>query len=120
MRVPGIAGRSVTTPITTPDILPTLLGMAGVSKPKTIEGEDLSLLLRAGRDENRAALYMCVSPFANVSREKLSEYRAIRTSRYTCVRGLHGPWALYDEQPGRQFGVRVPATRTRWSFAGAA
>jgi hypothetical protein len=57
--------------------------------------------LRAGRDEERAALYMCVSPFANVPREKLSEYRAIRTSRYTYVRGLHGPWGLYDDLKDR-------------------
>ena len=101
MRVPGIAPRTVATPITTPDILPTLLGLMGVSKPKTIEGEDLSPLLRTGRDEDRAALYMCVSPFANVPREKLSEYRAIRTSRYTYVRGLDGPWVLYDDQADR-------------------
>ena len=97
LRFPGIAARTVTTPITTPDILPTLLGLAGVDRPKTIEGQDLSPLLRAGRDEDRAALYMCVSPFANVPREKLREYRAIRTSRYTYVRGLQGPWVLYDD-----------------------
>lgn len=98
MRVPGIAPRPVTTPITTPDILPTLLGLAGLSKPKPIEGEDLSLLLRSGRDEDRAVLYMSVAPFArNVPPEKLREYRAIRTSRYTYVRGLNGPWVLYDD-----------------------
>jgi len=98
MRVPGIAPRPVTTPITTPDILPTLLALAGVTIPKTVEGEDLSASLRAGRDEDRAALYMCVSPFAKVPPEKLREYRAIRTSRYTYVRGLQGPWVLYDDQ----------------------
>lgn len=97
LRFPGMSARTVTTPITTPDILPTLLGLAGVDRPKTIEGEDLSPLLRSGRDEDRAALYMCVSPFANVPREKLSEYRAIRTNRYTYVRGLQGPWVLYDD-----------------------
>lgn len=97
LRVPGLAPRAVTTPITTPDILPTLLGLAGVSKPKTMEGEDLSPQLHAGRDEDRAALYMCVSPFARVAREQLREYRAIRTSRYTYVRDLRGPWLLYDD-----------------------
>jgi arylsulfatase A-like enzyme len=97
LRVPGITPRTVSTPITTPDVLPTLLGLAGVTLPKTIEGEDVSQSVRTGRDEDRAALYMCVSPFANVPREKLSEYRAIRTSRYTYVRGLNGPWVLYDD-----------------------
>jgi arylsulfatase A-like enzyme len=99
MRVPGIAARTVTTPITTPDILPTLLALSGVTIPKSVEGEDLSPLLHSGRDADRAALYMCVSPFArNVPREKLSEYRAIRTSRYSYVRGLQGPWLLFDDQ----------------------
>jgi arylsulfatase A-like enzyme len=99
MRVPGIAARTVTTPITTPDILPTLLALSGVTIPQSVEGEDLSPLLRSGRDADRAALYMCVSPFArNVPPGKLAEYRAIRTSRYTYVRGLQGPWMLFDDQ----------------------
>jgi arylsulfatase A-like enzyme len=99
MRVPGLDARKVTTPITTPDILPTLLGLTGVALPKTIEGEDLSAMLRAGRDEERAALYMNVSPFSpEVARGKLKEYRAIKTSRYTYVRSIAGPWLLYDDQ----------------------
>lgn len=100
MRVPGIASRKVTTPITTPDILPTLLGLAGVAKPEgSIEGEDLSSLIREGRDDDRAALYMCISPFSPEARRgNLKEYRAIKTSRYTYVRGLEGPWLLYDDE----------------------
>lgn len=99
LRVPGIAPRNVTTPLTTPDILPTLLALSGVTIPETVKGEDLSALLRAGRDADRAALYMSVSPFArSVPAEKLSEYRAIRTSRYTYVHGLQGPWLLFDDQ----------------------
>lgn len=99
MRVPGIRARKVTTPITTPDVLPTLLGLNGVTKPATIEGEDLSAMLRAGKDEDRAALYMSVSPFSpEVARGKLREYRAIQTSRYTYVRDLVGPWLLYDDE----------------------
>jgi arylsulfatase A-like enzyme len=98
MCVPGIDGREVTTPITTPDVLPTLLGLTGVANPATIEGEDLSAMLRAGKDEDRAALYMSVSPFSPaVPRAKLQEYRAIQTSRYTYVRSLDGPWLLYDD-----------------------
>jgi len=98
LRVPGLGGRKVTTPITTPDVLPTLLGLAGVAIPKTVEGEDLSPLLRSGRDEDRTALYMSVSPFTRgVPRDKSKEYRAIRTSRYTYVRSLDGPWMLFDD-----------------------
>ena len=89
--------RAVQMPITSPDILPTLLGLAGVAVPRTVEGEDLSPLLRSGREaEDRTALYMNVAPFG--MGEFGREYRAIRTSRYTYVRGIDGPWLLFDDQ----------------------
>ncbi len=95
MRIPAIGGRMVSTPLTTPDVLPTLLGLTGVAIPRSVEGEDLSQLIRAGRDVDRAALYMGVAPF--VSRQFANEYRAIRTSQYTYVRRLEGPWMLFDD-----------------------
>ena len=98
LRYPGVRvqqGRVISTPLTTPDILPTLLGLAGVPIPKTVEGADLSVLLRKGREINHTALYMEVAPFG--PREALREYRAIRTSRYTYVRDLKGPWLLFDD-----------------------
>ena len=39
---------------------------------------------------------MGVAPF--IAREFAKEYRAIRTSRYTYVRGLDGPWLLFDDE----------------------
>ena len=100
LRYPAVRearGRVVNTPITTPDILPTLLGLARVAIPKSIEGKDLSRLISSGREAgDRAALYMGVAPFG--PREFLREYRAIRTSRYTYVRDLHGPWLLFDDE----------------------
>jgi arylsulfatase A-like enzyme len=99
LRVPGIAARTVVTPLTTPDILPTLLGLAGVKIPGSIEGEDLSSLIRAGRNADRAALYMGVSPFLiNVPQQFMTEYRAIRTERHTYARSLDGPWLLFDDE----------------------
>lgn len=93
----GSEGRVVKTPLTTPDILPTLLGLAGVPVPKPIEGEDLSGLVRGQKEpEDRAALYMAVAPFAGRGFSK--EYRAIRTNRYTYARGLEGPWLLFDNE----------------------
>lgn len=96
LRVPGWGGRAVATPLTTPDILPTLLGLARVGIPPAVEGEDLSPLLRAGREADRAALYMGVAPF--VARPIASEYRAIRTRAHTYVRNLAGPWLLFDNE----------------------
>jgi arylsulfatase A-like enzyme len=93
----GARGRVVNTPLTTTDILPTLLGLAKVSIPKTIEGEDLSRTIRRGTEaNNRAALYMAVAPFG--SKDFQREYRAIRSSRHTYVRDLNGPWLLFDDE----------------------
>jgi arylsulfatase A-like enzyme len=93
--VHGAAGKTVSTPINTPDILPTLLGLAGLAMPPTIEGEDLSSLVQIGADErDRSVLIMSVSPFIPA----LREYRGIRTNRYTYVRDLHGPWLLFDNR----------------------
>jgi arylsulfatase A-like enzyme len=94
--VAGGQGRTVRTPLTTPDIFPTLFGLAGVKAPSTVEGEDLAPLLRENREADRAALYMAVAPFAGRGFDK--EYRAIRTARYTYVRGLEGAWLLYDDE----------------------
>ena len=89
--------RSIKEPINTPDILPTLLRLAGLEIPKTVEGEDLSGLVKGTvRMQERAALIMSVSPFVNGS--GLSEYRGIRTSRYTYVKNLGGVWFMFDNQ----------------------
>ena len=91
------AGRVLQTPLTTPDILPTLLGLAGVAIPKTVEGADLSALIRGGSEPaDRAALTMNVAPFAGAGFNQ--EYRALRTNRYTYVRGLAGPWLLFADR----------------------
>jgi len=93
----GDQGRIVRTPINTPDILPTLLSLAGIPIPSTIEGEDLSrFVLQEKKEEDRDALVMSVSPFAGYYDGKV--FRGVRTARYTYVRDLEGPWLLYDNQ----------------------
>jgi arylsulfatase A-like enzyme len=94
--VSGHKGRTVKAPINTPDILPTLLSLAGIKVPDSVEGEDLSrFVLNRNTDEDRAALVMNVSPFGSGNRKA---FRGIRTSRYTYVRNSDGPWLLYDNQ----------------------
>ena len=91
---PRVKARSVTTPIGTPDILPTLLGLVGVAVPASVEGENLApVVTGSGPGPDRAALMMCVSPFI----PKLKEYRGIRTSGHTYVRNLAGPWLMFDD-----------------------
>jgi len=92
---PRAAARVVNTPLNTPDILPTLLGLADVAVPRSVEGEDLSAVVSgSGNPPDRAALMMSVSPFI----PHLVEYRGIRTNRHTYVRNLAGPWLLFDNQ----------------------
>ncbi len=95
--VNGNQGWTVKTPINTPDILPTLLSLAGIKIPGTVEGEDLSrLVLEKKLDEDRAALVMSVYPF-DIYKEE-NAFRGVRTSRYTYVRTSDGPWLLYDNE----------------------
>lgn len=93
----GNRSRWVPTPISTVDLMPTLLGLAGLPCPQTVQGEDLSDFIRGGPTRSdRAVLIMNVSPFADNFPGK--EYRGIRTIRYTYVRDLSGPWLLLDDQ----------------------
>ena len=95
LRHPRAPARVVTTPINATDVLPTLLGLSGVAVPKTVEGEDLSGVVKGqGAGPDRAALIMSVSPFI----PGLEEYRAVRTRRHTYVRNLAGPWLLFDNE----------------------
>ncbi len=98
LRLPGARkGREMRAPINTPDILPTLLGLCGVPIPRSVEGEDLSRLVRGEQPEReRAALVMSVSPFAGY--HSGLAFRGVRTSRYTYVRSVPGPWLLFDNE----------------------
>ena len=93
-------GRTIATPIGTPDLMPTLLGLAGLEIPKTVEGTDFSPHLGGGPAPNdSAALIACYAPFGEWTRAAGGrEYRGVRTVRYTYVRSLAGPWLLFDNE----------------------
>ena len=98
--VHGSAGRRIDMPINAPDIMPTLLGLAGIAIPKTVEGRDYSPVIRGTAEpDNEAVLISCPSPFGQWERRHGGrEYRGIRTRRYTYVRDLNGPWLLFDNE----------------------
>jgi arylsulfatase A-like enzyme len=88
-------GAKINAPINTPDILPSLLNLADIEIPESVEGEDLSDLIEsADPDADRAALIMNVCPFT--SEYKYREYRAIRTKQYTYARTPDGASKLFD------------------------
>ncbi|MCA9436014.1 MAG: sulfatase, partial [Candidatus Omnitrophica bacterium] len=67
----GHEGREVDTLINTPDIMPTLLGLCGLSIPDTVEGKDYSApLLKGETPEADAALIMCPWPFGEWIRKR--------------------------------------------------
>ena len=79
------------------ELLPTLLSLAGIAIPDSIEGEDLSRLITNNKTNvDRAALVMSVSPFAGYHGGRA--FRGIRTARCTYVRNTDGPWLLYENE----------------------
>jgi len=96
----GAKGRSLEAPFNMEDFMPTLLGLCGVSIPKTVEGLDYSSYLRGGKNpSDDVTLISCPAPFGQWPRQKGGEeFRGIRTPRYTYVRNLNGPWLLFDDQ----------------------
>jgi len=101
LRYPGKLGNSqkvIEMPINTPDIFPTLLGLSGIEIPATVEGSDYSKII-TGKEKaaNEAVLIQCAVPFHQWNYGFGGrEYRGVRTTRFTYVRDLNGPWLLYD------------------------
>jgi arylsulfatase A-like enzyme len=91
---------TVSQPIGTPDILPTLLGLSGIKIPATIQGKDVSPgILHPEKYPLDAALIMLPVPFHEYNFSNGGrEYRGVRTERYTYARRLNGPWLLYDNK----------------------
>lgn len=95
----GAAGREVDTPINTPDLMPTLLGLAGLPIPETVQGQNYAPHLLGNEPAPAdAVLLACYHPFGEYNRPQRNgrEYRGIRTRTHTYVRELDGPWLLYD------------------------
>lgn len=103
LRYPEKLGKTqkiVDTPVNTPDILPTLLGLSGIEIPASVQGSDYSEVISGEKkSENEAVLIQCPVPFHqwNYSRGG-REYRGVRTNRFTYARDLNGPWLLYDNK----------------------
>jgi arylsulfatase A-like enzyme len=93
----GRKGGRFTTPLDSPDIMPTLLGLSGIAPPASVEGQDFSSLAEA-RDSDAAAFLNLAVPFTEARRYGFAAYRGLRTRQHTYVRSIRGPWLLYDNQ----------------------
>ena len=88
----GHKARRERTPINSPDLMPTLLGLAGLPIPESVEGTDFF------HAPAPAAFINLPVPITEARRYGFAEYRGLRTERYTYVRSIKGPWLLYDNQ----------------------
>jgi arylsulfatase A-like enzyme len=111
MRYPKVIkpGAVFKFPISVIDVMPTLLGLAGIGIPDTVEGVDLSPFIRGETDDPpESVLFMNPCSFEigdargedqyPTYRGKQMQYRGVRTERYTYVRTIEGPWLLYDNR----------------------
>jgi arylsulfatase A-like enzyme len=96
----GALPRRIRQVLNSPDIFPTLLGLAGIRIPDSVEGADLSGALTANRQSSgeNGTLLSLPLPITEARRYGFAEYRGLRTPRHTYVRSIHGPWLLYDNQ----------------------
>lgn len=99
-KVFGTKGQATDMLLNTPDIMPTLLSLCDISIPDSVEGDDLSEILKGTRQDNTdAVLISCPHPFGQWSRNRGGkEYRGVRTKKYTYACDLEGPWILYDNE----------------------
>lgn len=96
----GRAGKRVETPLSMPDIMPTLLSIAGLKAPEAVQGSDLSRVVKGAQSDNpnAAAFLNLAVPITEARRYGIAEYRGLRNGQYTYVRSIHGPWLLYDNR----------------------
>lgn len=103
-RVPGIIrwparvpkGKSVNTLFSHVDMAPTLLALAGLDVPKTMQGADLSrVALGQTTDGPDAVLLQIFVPFNPDGISK--PWRGIVTAGHTYARYEDTPWVLFDD-----------------------
>lgn len=102
IRVPGIvrwpgrirAGAKSKTFFTHADFAPTVLGFAGLTPPKTMQGANLAPALLEGKRGPDSAFLQIFGPFAGDGTE--AGWRGVRTQRHLYARYQDRPWLLYD------------------------
>jgi len=94
LRGPGIAaGTRVTSPVALIDVMPTVLGLAGIQVPATVDGRDLGRVVKGGVavDGERTIYVESLLPQLSFG---WSPVRGLRTARWKYIRGVAPE--LYD------------------------
>lgn len=98
-RMFGRKGRKVPEIINTPDLMPTLLGLCGLTVPAGVDGTNYApFLMGSASPQTPGALLTCYLPFGEFIRQEGGrEYRGVRTATHTYAESLEGPWLLFDD-----------------------
>ena len=97
-RLPGTipAGRTTDALVGVVDMLPTILGLAGLGGAEAMQGCDLSAAATgdgAGRED-----VLLMNPVSIDDGKDQPGWWGLRTPRCTYARTLDGPWLLYDNE----------------------
>ena len=96
----GRQGRVIENPIAAADLMPTLLGLAGLNIPDTVQGDDFAPFIRGEAEPPDTAAFIelpaCFHQYAYWRDGR--DWRGLRTARYTYVISHDGPWMLYDNE----------------------
>ena len=110
LQVPGIVhypaavpgGQSLSLPVSHVDMMPTLLGVAGIPVPESVSGLDLSAHLLApehgGNPDEEAPESVYAQSYTPTERSEFPPWRGVRTVRHTYARRENEPWLLYDNE----------------------
>lgn len=110
LQVPGVVhypaavphGQELTLPFSHVDVVPTLLGLAGMPQRDAMSGLDLSAHLLAPEHGRRkdppAPESVYAQSYTPTERGEFPPWRGVRTERYTYARRKNGPWLLYDNE----------------------
>lgn len=78
-------------PFGTPDIFPTLCGLAGIEVPEGLDGVDCSRAFLGGQPPRESAYLMMQHGYV-----PWPGWRGLRTQRYNYARTESAPWILFD------------------------
>jgi hypothetical protein len=99
-RALGRVGHRSQAPVNSPDLMPTLLSLAGIPVPPGVQGTDYSASPPSpaeAQPPDTAFLSLPV-PITTARAYGIAEYRGVRSRDHTYVRSIHGPWLLYNNQ----------------------
>ena len=94
----GVRGKKSAALVSSPDIMPTLLSLAGIGIPERVQGTDFSSTVpKPAKISGSATAFLDMPVSIGAARKYgIAEYRGVRSEQYTYVRSIHGPWLLYD------------------------